>query len=106
MEAKKIFVRVDEIKRQFYHKYHEQQFRLDHYQSVAAALTAWLEEHQPDALGGFWTGELNPPSELTDITEITEMGIIYFGQPAGESAGQSEEAEAGVDNPDNKGQTE
>ena len=40
MGAKKIFVKLDVIKRQFYHKYTNQQFSLDNYQSITAAITA------------------------------------------------------------------
>jgi hypothetical protein len=77
MKAEKIFVKIEDLKREFYHKYPHQQFGLEHYQTVAAAITTWLADHQPDAAGGFWTGEMNPPGELT---EITELGILCFAE--------------------------
>ena len=77
MKAEKVFVRIDHLKREFYHKYPEQQWVLEHYQNVAASISAWLAAHQPDALGGFWSGELNPPGE---ISEITELGVLWFGK--------------------------
>src|SRR5450432_784705 len=75
MKAEKIYVKIEEIKRQFYHDNRDSQFMLDNYQSVAAAITEWLAQNRPSAIGGFWTGEIAPPGEISDISELAIICI-------------------------------
>ena len=75
MKAEKIFVKLSDVKFQFYHKYRDREFNLHHYETVASAITAWLEVNRPNAVGGFWNGEMNLPSE---VAENLEIRIVYF----------------------------
>lgn len=90
MKAERIFVKLEEVKHEFYHRYEDQQFDLEKYHMVAAGVTAWLKAKRPGAIGGFWSGEMRPSLELT---EVTELGIVYFVNSA-EQPGDKGEGEA------------
>jgi hypothetical protein len=75
MKAEKIFVKLRDVKSEYYHKYKDREFLMQHYETVAHAVTTWLEVNRPNAVGGFWNGEMHPPNEHAENAEI---GIVYF----------------------------